>query len=304
MTEKYIVVNSIDRDWTNSNSSETPYNYRIVFGNNSRYGSSSKNLNVLINDVLKDVKYITCQKLLISNRQISNKYRPTNNPYLLINIENIEQVSDSSNNKLQNAISIMTPKIPIENGISEYRYLEYSNINNQKKAINRTIPYMDIQIQSCDGTVINSDNYQNDILSIEQIYYNTSNTILEIKTSDYFTSDDFQVGDTIKVAEYLFRDDGYYESALFNNYINRNEGHIIQSLSKSNVATEMYDVIHILPDGINSKTSGNYELKPWFDDLITITDIDSNISNDNTGKLINLNLQTTIFFNVEVNQMN
>lgn len=301
MTEKYIVVNSIDRDWTNSNSSETPYNYRVVFGNNSRYGSTSKNLNVLINDVLKDVKYINCQKLIISNRQISNKYRPTNNPYLLINIENIEQVSDSSNNKLQNAISIMTPKIPIENGINEYRYLEYSNINNQKKSINRTIPYMDIQIQSGDGTVINSDNYQNDILSIEQIYYNTSNTILEIKTSDYFTSDDFQVGDTIKVAEYLFRDNGYYESALFNNYINRNEGHIIQSLSKSNVATEMYDVIHILPDGLNSKTSGNYELKPWFDDLITITDIDSNISNDNTGKLINLNLQTTIFFKVEVN---
>jgi hypothetical protein len=298
MENKYIVINSIDRDWSNENSLETPYNFRVVFGNNSLYGASNHNLNILINDTIKNANYIICQKIVIANRQISDKFRPTNNPYLLVNIDNIEQIADASNNNLQNAISIMTPKIPISTTSTDYKYLEYANINEQGKKINRTIPYMDIQIQSADGSLINSDNYQNDILNIQQIYYNTSTELLEIKTADYFTSQDFQEGDKININGYLFRDDGYYESALFNNYINRKDGHIIQSVSKSNPALLMYDTIYILPDGENSKVSGTFELKEWFNNLITITDIDSNIANDNSGKLINNNLQTTIFFKV------
>jgi hypothetical protein len=301
MEDKYIVINSIDRDWTNSNSSETPYKFKVVFGNNSLYGSSNHNLNILINDTIKNAEYISCQKLVISNREISDKFRPNNNPYLLVNIDNIEQVADASNNKLQNAISIMTPKIPIPINFSECKYLEYVNINEQRKKINRSIQYMDIQIQTGDGVLINLDGYQNDILSIQQIYYNTSSKKLEIKTSEYFTSNDFVQGDKITIASYLFRDDGYYESALFNNYINRSEGHIIQEISQSNSSLLMYDTIHILPDGENSKITGNFELKEWFTNLITITDIDSNIANDNTGKLINNNLQTSVFFKVTSN---
>lgn len=301
MEEKYIVINSGDRDWTNSNSSETPYNFRVVFGNNSRYGSSERNLNILVNETFKNIDYLSCQNLVISNRESVDKFRPSNNPYLLININNIEQVSDSSNSKLQNAISIMTPKIPVSSSSTEdYRYLEFGNINGQNKKVNRNLPYMDIQIQSATGYTINGDNYQNDVLSVEQIYYNSSNTILEVKTSDYFTSTDFQVGDTVKFDGYLFRDDGYYESALFNNYINRNEGHIIQSISQSNSSLDMYDIINILPAGEFSRSTGNFELLDWFDNLITLTDIDSNIANDDTGKLINNNLQTSIFFKVGV----
>jgi flagellar biosynthesis regulator FlbT len=301
MDNKYIVINSIDRDWSNDNSLETPYNFRVVFGNNSLYGTSNHNLNILINDTIKNANYITCQKIVIANRQITDKFRPTNNPYLLINIDNIEQITDASNNNLQNAISIMTPKIPISTTSTDYKYLEYININEQCKKINRTIPYMDIQIQTADGTLINFDNYQNDILNIQQIYYNTSTELLEIKTADYFTMQDFQEGDKITINGYLFRDDGYYESALFNNYINRKEGHIIQSINKSNPALLMYDTIYILPEGENSKVTGNFELKEWFNNLITITDIDSNIANDNSGKLINNNLQTSIFFKVITN---
>jgi hypothetical protein len=307
MTEKYIIINSIDRDWTNNNSNETPYNFRVVFGNNSLYSNTSndqRNLNILINDTFKNVEYLTCQKLIISNRELINKSRPSNNPYLLINIDNIEQIADASNNKLQNAISIMTPKIPMPDGFNNCRYLEYDNINKQKKKINRTLPYMDIKIQSSDGSLINFDNFQNDILSIQQIYYNTSSERLEIKTTNYFNSQDFQEGDKITIANYLFRDDGYYESALFNNFINRNEGHIIQSISKSNVSLDMYDTINILPDAIYSQSTGNFELKDWFNNLITITDIDSNITNDNTGKLINNNLQTTVFFKAEIYNIN
>jgi hypothetical protein len=303
MDEKYIVINSIDRDWTNSNSNETPYKFRVVFGNNSLYGSNNQNLNILINDTIKNANYITCQKLVIANRELYDKSRPSNNPYLLISVDNIEQISEGSNNKLQNAIAIMTPKIPISTTSTNYKYIEYENINEQGKKINSSLPYMDIEIQSADGSLINSDDYQNDILNIKQIYYNTSTELLEIKTSDYFTTNDFQSGDKVSISGYLFRDDGYYESALFNNYINRKEGHIIQSVSQSNIALDMYDIIHILPDAINSKSSGEFELKEWFSDLITKTDIDSDISDDNTGKLINNNLQTTIFFKVNNNNL-
>ena len=299
---KHIIINSIDRDWTNSNSSETPYNYRVVFGNNSLYGNTSKNLNILINENLKNVEYFSCQKLVISNRELSNKFRPSNNPYLLLNVDNIEQVSDASNNKLQNALSIMTPKEPMITGNNNCKYLEYSNINNHKKKINRNITYLDVKIQKGDGTLINYDEYQNDILNIEQIYYDTSNTLLQITTGDFFSDKDFEEGDIIKIKNYNFRESSlnYYETALFNDYINREQGHIIQSINQSNSSLDLYDRINILPAGENSRVTGNFELKSWFDDLITKTNIDSNLANDNSGKLINFNLQTSIF--LEVNE--
>lgn len=304
MTTKYIVINSIDRDWNNTASLETPYSFRVVFGNNSRYGSNNQNLNILINETLNDVKYIECQKVLISNREFSDKFRPSNQPFILLNVDNIEQIADGSNNKLQNALAILTPKIPMPTSFNECKYLEYGNINNQGKIINRNIPYMDIRIQRGDGTLINYDGYQNDILNIHNIYYDTANTILNIQTNDFFSDKDFQSGDIIIIRDYSFRESSlnYYETALFNEFINREEGHIIQSITvdSSNSGVDLNNIIKILPASENSITTGNLEVKEWFSDLVTKTNIEnSNLAFDESGKLINTNLQTTIFFKVE-----
>lgn len=306
MTSKFIVINSIDRDWNNTASLETPYSFRVVFGNNSRYGATNQNLNILVNDVLKDVKYLECQKVLISNRDFSDKFRPSNQPYLLLNIDNIEQVSDASNSKLQNALAILTPKIPMAHSHNECKYLEYDNTNFQKKEINRTIPYMDIRLQRGDGTIINYDQYQNDILNIHNIYYDSANTVLNIQTNDFFSNKDFQEGDIIKIRDYNFRESSlnYYETALFNEYINREQGHIIQSITvdSSNTGVDLNNIIKILPASENSTSTGNLEVKEWFSDLVTKTNVEnSNLAFDESGKLINTNLQTTIFFKVDMN---
>lgn len=296
----YIIINSGDRNWYLDNTRETAYNFRVVYGNNSFYSSTNQNLNILVNDTLTNVKSIMCQKIVIPNRKISNQYKSSDQPFILLNVDNIEQVSDASNNKLQNALAILSPNTAITYN-DDIRYLEFININEQYKKINKTIPYMDIKIQRSDGITINNDGYQNDILSIEQIVYDTGNTILDVKTSTYFHEYDYKVGDIIKIRNYSFRESSlnYYETALFNDYINRSEGHIIQSISQSNSSLLMYDIIHILPVGENSKTTGNYELATWFDDLVTKTNIESNVTNDDSGKILNLSLQTTVFLKVE-----
>ena len=119
---------------------------------------------------------------------------------------------------------------------------------------------------------------------------------INVNCADFFSDDDFKVGDIIKIRDYDFRESSlnYYETAEFNSFINREEGHIIQEIDKSG-STEMYDIIKILPDGKNSKTTGNFELETWFDDLVTKTNIDIDLADDDSGKLINVNLQTSIF---------
>lgn len=300
--KKHLIINSIDRNWnvSTTSSTENPYKYRVVFGNNSFYGTNNKNLNILINDTLEKVNSIQCKKIIIPNRELSSGFRASNQPYLLVNIDNIEQIAEASNNKIQNALSIMTPLIPVSDIDINTRYLEYKNTNGQKKKYGGgRIPYMDIRIQRSDGIEINGDGTQNDILNIRQLVYDDSVKKINVNCTDFFLDDDFKVGDIIKIRDYDFRESSlnYYETAEFNSFINREEGHIIQEIAKSG-ATEMYDIIKILPDGKNSKTTGNYELETWFDDLVTKTNIDSDLADDDSGKLINTNLQTTIFLEI------
>ena len=131
-------------------------------------------MNILINDNLEEVNSIQCQKIIIPNRELSSGFRASNQPFLLVNIDNIEQIAEASNNKIQNALSIMTPLIPIADLVLDTRFLEYKNTNGQKKKYGGgRIPYMDIRIQRSDGIEINGDGTQNDVLNIRQLVYDT-----------------------------------------------------------------------------------------------------------------------------------
>lgn len=312
---RYVVIDSFDRDWVNR-IDESPYNFKISIGGGSKK-SGGQLINASIDDRLDNVVSITCDNLTAPNRASITGYRHTQQPFLILSINGIDDSTYGSNSKLKGSLAQLVPKIPIPIGFQDVTYLEFANINNHTKVYKtpkNALTNMLISINKADGELINSkpvtglassDVGYGDVLGIKQIYYDgvdedSENKYLDIVTSDYFTSDFFQISDTIKIRNWSFREAGlgYGEISQFTEFINRVEGHIIQLVNKSSGTTELNNIIRILAPGYYSQTTGNWKKENYFSDLITRTNINDNSSNDNTGKLININLQTQLFFRV------
>lgn len=314
---RYLVIDSVDRDWYNR-TDESPYNFKVSIGGGSKK-LNGELINAGIDDKLDNVVSITCDNLTAPNRPSITGYRHTNQPFLTLGIEGIDDTTYGSNRSLKASMAQMVSKIPIPLGFQNVTYLEFTNINNHTKVYRTpraTLNTMVISINKSDGEKINNksitglasngdDIGYGDVVSIQQVYYNgedanSSNKYLDIITSDYFTSDFYQVGDTIKIRGWTFREAGmgYGEITYFTEFINRSEGHIIQLVSKTNGTTELNNTISILVPGYYSQLSGIWEKEKYFIDLVTRTNINDNSSNDNAGKLINVNLQTQLFFRV------
>jgi len=312
---RYVVIDSVDRDWYNR-LDESPYNFKISIGGGSKKNSGEL-INAGIDDRLDNIVSITCDNITAPNRASITGYRHTNQPFLTLGIDGIDDTTYGSNRNLKASMAQMVSKIPIPLGFQNVTYLEFVNINNHTKVYRTpraTLNNMIISINKSDGEKINNksvtglasnDVGYGDVLKIQGIYYdgvdaNSKNKYLDIVTSDYFTSDFYQVGDTIKIRGWTFREAGlgYGEITYFSEFMNRSEGHIVQLVSKTNGSTELNNTISILVPGYYSQTSGIWEKENYFIDLVTRTNINNNSSNDNIGKLINVNLQTQLFFRV------
>lgn len=314
---RYIVINSEDRDWVNR-TDESPYNFKVSIGSGSKKNDGDM-VNAAIDEHLRNVVSITCDKLTAPNRDTITGYRHTNQPFLLLAVEDIRDTTYGSSKGLKKSMAQMVPKVPIPTTFHDVTYLEFSNINQQTKVYRtpKTELYnLVIAINRADGESVNSQTVTGldtesagygDVLSIEQVLYSgasasSSERYLDITTSTYFTSEFFRVGDIIKIRNWVFREAGlgYSEIAKFTAFINRDEGHIIQAVAKSTTSTTLNNVIRILSPGSYSQSTGDWEKETYFSTLITRTNINSDASNDDAGKLINSNLQTQILFRVNV----
>jgi hypothetical protein len=313
LVDKFIVISSSDRNWQDSErqSNESPYNFTVNFGQNSTYtrnGKIYKN-NIFVNNILRNVKNLRCTNVIFSNKTHSNGLKLHKIPLILFNVKNIKNNNNvlGSNQNLDNMVCPLNLKnmtlfstsasIKVEN-------LEYINTNQQQLNFSapENINKMDIEFLNMDGTSMIQDNSLNDILEIKQMYYNPSTSnLLQITTNTFFTSDEFEKGDKLLFSNYEFRETslGYKECELFNAFINRNEGHIIQQIDKSNTLNELYDIIRIFVPCKFSQSSTTVDVETWFNDLVTKTNIDDFSNDDNTGRLLNYNSQTQIFINIK-----
>ena len=174
---------------------------------------------------------------------------------------------------------------------------------------------MEIQISRPDGNNVQS---RTDVLNIKKIYYVgnalSTNTNLYIATNDYFTNIEYEVGDIIKIKNYTFRDSGT-GSLEFNTFINREEGHIITDVDRTppEISKDLYNLISIKIPGIYS--SGNFTKETYFTSLISGTTIEipsndvsgfNSVSDDDstTGMIINTNLQSQLFIELEILKKN
>jgi hypothetical protein len=304
---KYLIISSEDRPW-NINNNENIYNFQVDCGDISLI-SDNQMSSAGIRHSMENVISIMVSNIIIPNRLMENNIKITNYPYLQVQINGIEHTSFGTNKSSDLALGIMTPKIPLPQNFDNVNYLEMVNINKQIKRFytpKARLNKLNLSILRNDGEQLLNNNIlsRRDILNIKKIFYDTSSELLHLYTDTYFSTNNFKTNDIIKIRNYNFRETnlGFSECFEFNRFINKNDGHIIVSTDKSTIDSDIiyHNIIKInIPRTINLET-GKYEKITWFDNLITKTNIESDLEDDDSGMLINTSLQIQIFLNIKI----
>ena len=315
---RWVVINSEDRDWV-SRTDENPYSYGVHLGQSSQYqdpvSGVLRNIELTINKHFENISKLECTSVIVPNRVLSNKFRPNGRPHLLIGLGTTTEALYGSSAATNSALTVLVPKLPVPAENFEVRYLEYTTTAQMAKdyltpeaALNRLY----VNITRPDGYNPWLDDAATDTVAIQVIYMpSLTGQYLDVITTGYFNTQDFIAGDIVKFRGYIFREtqpSGYKQAAQFNQFINREAGHIIQSLGQypgivsPPYAGTMNNLIRILAPGANSTTTGLWAFPSWFSDPANMGFIEKFIdfddaptptsTKDNTGKGLNTSTQT------------
>lgn len=305
-----VVINSIDRNWYGY-PQETPYNYLVKLG-----GSASDRYSTVSHDY-KNVVSFSVDKIILPNRPCIQSYssnvapRLNDYPYLAMNVTGINFSSYGTNRTLNNTIGIFTPLIPLPKSLSDVSYLEFKNTSIQKKEYLPSpegyISRVDLNITTPNGSPASN---LNDVLDIYSIFLNTSNAVplsisdtLVIQTNTYFSNIEFKSNDLIQMKNYIYHNMSFDESGQFNSWINRDIGHYIIDIAKTNITTSLYNQIFIPIPASLSRSTGNIAVESWFSSFVT-----KSLSNiaiaDTSGKLINASTQSHLIVNIKTLEKN
>lgn len=301
-----VFVSSLDRDWYNR-TDETPYKFNVKLG-----GNGVQDRYLVTSYEPKNVVSVGVDKMIVSNRNTTINYSNasaefTRYPYLMLNVDNIDYTTYGTNTKIEKALGLMTPLIPMTKVYPQSNHLEFKNTLGSAKQYYHnplaSLPKLDISITTPLG---DNPNNINDVLDVKSIFYQTtdvSNTAAEylvVQTSTWFFPEQYQAGDVIKFSNYIYRDTSLYsEASNFNTFINDEKGHQIIGYSTSDASKLLKDRIHIATPSSVSTTTGNNVEFPWYVNLKTKS-MGTSPVNDTSGKLINTNLQTQSLFKIKV----
>jgi len=275
--------------------------------------------NAYITREYKNISYISLDRALIPSRKKKIIYSQVDHsllhyPYLNITMSELSDLQKGTNPYLDNSGALMIPIMAIPDSLVEVKFVEYKNINQSKKEYRpsplNSMGLLTFKCLDITGQVITN---KNDTLDIKYIYYNSSDIsdsrteFLVIKTTKYFSPSEFIVGDTIVIKKYQYRNSANEQSAEFNEFINRPQGHIIIEISSDDSNKSLKNRIHISRSATLDGDSGDliedlwysiFKIKGFTDDPSTIT------TDDSGGKLINLNMQHTYFLKIGVLEKN
>jgi hypothetical protein len=226
-------------------------------------------------------------------------------------------------------VSSMVHSTPNTQFYKEYRktFYKFTPAYFEKKVFYNaplaSLPQMNIKLNTPSGENIN---VLNDVLTIQDIAYTTtlgsnlaleySNTLsypndsapnsrayLRIQSSTCFSNKLFKLGDNIKIKGYEISG-SLANNTVFNNYINRDEGHYILNLDQSNMVAGgnqgFISNLYIAPPGDLSSDLCELDASTYLDG--TTSNLSSYTSN--TAKLINGNLQTHFLFKITTREGN
>jgi hypothetical protein len=356
--QKFLIISSIDRDWVNLNTSTHNYNVKLsVVGNSMEYKNqnfhkySGQTDNAFIINNLKNIKSIGIKSLIIPNlvvnikdrictRFFQNTFENSSNithshyntikdlPFLLIKISEINGIWDSTNNEINNSLSIMIPRRTetvgegidkrssnVIDGISrELRdkyFCYYNNIEDWKKIyypnVLNSLNMLSIQILDDRGNPIK---ILSDYLDIKFIQFSkqTNNNInyinkITIRTQKFFSYYEYQEGDIIIMKNIKFNSNK--SNSIFNlnyleEYLNKNELTITSVILNNNTKKMSNQFTINFPHKLNMDT-GNLEIDQSYLKTNQIPDDDILFTSEleDSGKILNKMLQNTITLSVE-----
>jgi hypothetical protein len=305
-----IIINSGDRNWYNY-PNESPYNYLV------KLGSVPTDQFSTVSHDYKNIVSFSVEKIILPNRPCIQSYMSNvsphlnDNPYLTVTIQGINFSSYGTNRILNETVGIYTPIIPIPNLLNDLSYLEYKNSSVQKKEYDPTpegyISNLNLRINNTNGTLASN---LHDIQDIYSIFLTPGTTLplsildtLTIQTSTYFSNIEVKQNDLICIKNYQYHNMSYDESGIFNKWINRDEGHYVININKSNPTTTLYDQIIIPIPAELSTSTGNIIVDTWFDNFV-IKSLSNIAIQDNGGKLINVSMQSHLIVNIKTLEKN
>lgn len=237
-------------------------------------------------------------------------------PYYIIEIDETGEVYDGSSKDLNKAFTVVVPLVPMYSStISIARHVEYRSIDRWMKKYYpvplNSLTNLTLRVKNPLGKVLTN---LNDVLDINFVYQYSSddsddrNEVIVIQTAKYFSSNEFQTTDTIIIRNYQHRNTSSNESQLFNDFMNREEGHHILALSSDDSDLYLSNRIHIARPAKLSIDSGALVEESWYttyknDEIDTTSTIDS-ITTYDAGRLINLDMQNLYCFKIVTKEKN
>jgi len=283
--EHYISINSFERDWLHDL---------------NRYKYSVK-----LNNKYKNIEGIQVNSVIIPNDNLfeynSNNEYSLLYPYVIISIDEFENIYDGLNFNIKNAIDILL-YYKTYNSIKTGRsYTIFKPINDTIKNLNNIISSLDtltISLYKPNGRLVNysTDSYK--ILAIE--YDSVHPNYLKVVTDSYFDKNDYAVGDIIVLNNYKITKLSVYQKEndieIINDYINSLRGFAILELGENN-GNDYYNSFYIKAPGVFNKSIGQYQIcmnlincLNYYNGQLTTKNINGNIMNYSLQNSISIKL--------------
>jgi len=318
-----LISNSKDRNYTND---QTTFQYYTDFSSShykniisiSVLGVSMPNLYINLNELhgLYDDSIITSSNSANSKNIRLNKIIDLN--YIHLNVSNLEGNMTGSNNEITKSSCVLISddrKILSNNSgfytSSSANAIEIGNIGNHVLANTSTdtiyfkniVPW-EKKYSTPIGSLNNISfsftdplgkplSLMNDYLTISTISADgNSVTNLKLVTSEYFSPEEYKIGDTIIIKNMVLDTDATVNTGNLQRFINRPEGHSIVGLAGVNSDTKLYNTINIpFEYSINKTTGAGSKVDYSITSSITLTPSTS-------GTLINTSIQNIIFLKI------
>lgn len=297
---KYLSINSFDRNWR---SDPFRYKYVVNFQNNDNdLMSKYRNIETLcVSRVIIPEEVIPSNSIINKEKTAFNYEFSFSYPYLLLSIDEFTDVYDGTNQSARRSFATLVYhkhyKAPNGRG-----FILLKPIQQEKKtfypSLLSSLPKMTLSLTKPDGTLLNTSKDDYKIFKVEYEPFNPQ--YVKIVTNVYFDKNEFYVGDTVKLSDYVVQLSPMTQEARdLMIYINNEAGHEIKQIGSPN-DNGYYKTFYIdAPGGFDSfagrfavATSQINALNTFNDTINWSTHIPTN------GNIMNVSLQNTICMQV------
>lgn len=300
--QKYISINSFDRDWT---SSHLRYQYSVSI--NTDFQRQYKNIKaievgkvIIPEEIYENINILNYPNKTNFNYEFSFSY-----PYLILKVDEFSDVYDGTNDVVRKGFCKLvyhrSYKAPNGRG-----YIVLKPIQKEKKVFPTplsSLSRLSLSLLKPNGQLLNqsSDNYK-----IFKVDYEPFNPLyLNIVTDMFYDKNEFFVGDVVVLKGYSIPSgipdttDG--DTKALTDFINRPEGHEIVQIGTTN-DNGFYRSFYIYAPGAFNRVIGKYEVTTSLTNCLNAYNNTINYANrtETNGSILNFSLQNTMGISLDV----